>query len=101
MKRTAIIRPEAENDLKEAFLWYEDRRKGLGYDFLLQVDAGIMAIQRNPRVHPAKYKGTRGHFVKRFPYKIIYIFEERKIIVLAILHEKRNPNLTKWRINNI
>lgn len=101
MKRAVIIRPEAENDLKEAFLWYEDKRKGLGCDFLLQVDAGMMAIERNPSVHPAKYKGTRGHFVKRFPYKIIYIFEERKIIVLAIFHEKRSQNLTKRRINNI
>ena len=35
MKHTVIVRPEAENDLKEAFSWYEDKRKGLGYDFLL------------------------------------------------------------------
>ena len=41
MKYKVIIRPEAENDLKEAFSWYEDRRLGLGYDFLLQVDAGM------------------------------------------------------------
>lgn len=101
MKRTVIIRPEAENDLKEAFSWYEDKRKGLGHDFLLQVDAGMRAIERNPRVDPTKYKGTRRHFVKRFPYKIIYISEEIKIIVLAIIHEKRSPNLTKRRINNI
>ena len=101
MKHTVIVRPEAENDSKEAFSWYEDKRKGLGHDFLLQVDAGMRAIERSPRVHPAKYKGTREHFVKRFPYKIIYIFEERKIIVLAILHGKRSPNLTERRINNI
>lgn len=101
MKHIVIIRPEAENDLKEAFLWYEDKRKGLGHDFLLQVDVGMRAIERNPRVHPTKYKGTRGHFVKRFPYKIIYIFEEREIIILSILHGKRSPNLTKRRINNI
>jgi plasmid stabilization system protein ParE len=29
MKYKVIIRPEAENDLKEIFLWYEDKRKGL------------------------------------------------------------------------
>ena len=38
MKYKVIIRFEAENDLKEVFLWYEDKRLGLGYDFLLQVD---------------------------------------------------------------
>lgn len=30
-----IVRPEAEDDLKDAFSWYEDKRTGLGYDFLL------------------------------------------------------------------
>jgi len=45
MKYRATIRPEAENDLKEAFSWYEDKRHGLGHDFLLQVDAA----DRNPR----------------------------------------------------
>ncbi|NWF50541.1 MAG: type II toxin-antitoxin system RelE/ParE family toxin, partial [Ignavibacteriaceae bacterium] len=30
MKYRIIVRPEAEGDLSEAFLWYEDKRKGLG-----------------------------------------------------------------------
>jgi hypothetical protein len=30
MKYRTIIRPEVEDDLKEAFLWYEDKRQGLG-----------------------------------------------------------------------
>jgi hypothetical protein len=34
-----IVRPEAEDDTREA--WHEDKRIGLGYDFPLQVDAGI------------------------------------------------------------
>ena len=37
MNYKLIIRPEAEYDLEETFLWYEGKRKGLGYDFLLQV----------------------------------------------------------------
>lgn len=60
MKYKVIITPEAENDLKEAFSWYEDKRLGLGYDFLLQVDAGLRFIERNPEVHSSEYKGERG-----------------------------------------
>jgi hypothetical protein len=41
MKYKIIIRPEAENDLKSAFDWYEDKREGLGFDFLFQVDEGL------------------------------------------------------------
>ena len=71
----------------------------MGYDFLLQVDAGIKFIERNPEIFSAEYKGTRRHLIKRFPYKIIYLIEKEKVTVLAIIHGKRNPNLIKERIN--
>ena len=101
MKYTVIVRPEAEDDLKEAFSWYEDKRIGLGYDFMLQVDAGINYINRNPELHPIEYKGTRKHLIKRFPYKIIYLLEEEEIIILAVIHGKRSPDLIKKRRDSI
>lgn len=101
MKYIVIIRPEAEDDLKEAFSWYEDKRIGLGYDFLLQVDAGLNFIARNPNIHPVEYKGTRKHIIKRFPYKIIYIIEEEHIIVIAVTHGKRSPAIIKKRSNRM
>ncbi|MEK6690187.1 MAG: type II toxin-antitoxin system RelE/ParE family toxin [Nitrospirota bacterium] len=101
MKFRVIVRPEAEDDLKEAFSWYEDKRTGLGYYFLLQVDAGINFINRNLEIHPIEYKGTRKHVIKRFPYKIIYLLEEKKIIILAVIHGKRSPDLIKKRIDSI
>jgi plasmid stabilization system protein ParE len=101
MKYKLIVRPEAEDDLKDAFSWYEDKRTGLGYDFLLQVDAGINFIVRNPEIYPIEYKSTRKHLIKRFPFKIIYLVEDEKIIVLAVIHGKRRPDLTRKRIDNI
>lgn len=101
MKYKIIIRSEAENDLKEAFGWYEDKRLGLGHEFLLHIDAGIKFVQRNPEVHSSEYKGTRRHIIKRFPYKIIYLVEGEKIIVLAVLHGKRCPDLLKKRRDSV
>jgi len=101
MKYRVVIRPEAEDDLKKAFSWYENKRQGLGYDFLLQVDAGLRFIERNPKVLSPEYRGARKYLVKRFPYKIIYLLEEEKIIVLAVVHGKRSPSLTKERIDSI
>lgn len=102
MKYKVIIRPEAEDDLKETFSWYEAKRAGLGYDFLLQVDAGLNFIRRNPETHPIEYKGTRKHLIKRFPYKIIYLLlEKEKIIILAVVHGKRKPDLIKKRIDGV
>lgn len=103
MKYKVIVRPEAEDDLKKTFSWYEEKRAGLGHDFLLQVDAGLNFIRRNPQIHPIEYKGTRKHLIKRFPYKIIYLLlaEEKMIIILAVVHGKRKPDLTKKRIDSI
>jgi len=101
MKYNLIIRPEAEEDLAGAFSWYEDKRQGLGYDFLLQVEAGLKYIERLPEAHPADYKETRKHFIKRFPYKIIYIINRETVVVLAILHGKRSDELLKKRIETI
>lgn len=63
MEYEIIIRPEAEKDLTEAFVWYEDKRDGLGFDFLLQVDAGLRFVARNPKIYAPAYKGTRKHIV--------------------------------------
>jgi plasmid stabilization system protein ParE len=98
VKYGIIVAPGAERDLKEAFFWYEDKRRGLGHDFLLQIDAGLRFIERNPRICPPEYRKTRKHLVKRFPYKIIYLLEKERIIVLAVIHGKRCPDLLKKRI---
>jgi plasmid stabilization system protein ParE len=101
MEYEIIIRPEAEKDLTEAFVWYEDKRRGLGFDFLLQVDAGLRFVARNPQIYAPAYKGTRKHIIKRFPYKIIYVVEERKIIILGVIHGRRSPDVMKKRIEEI
>ena len=101
MRNRTIVRPEAEQDLKEAFRWYEETRRGLGYDFLLQVHAGINLIETNPTIFQIEYKNVRKHLIKRFPFKIIYLFSENVVKVLAVIHTKRNPALTRDRIDKL
>jgi toxin ParE1/3/4 len=98
MNYEVVIQPEAEKDLRDAFLWYEDKRKGLGHDFLLQVEAGMRFMERNPEIHHIEYRGIRKHLVKRFPYKVIYMVEHNKVIVIAVLHGKRGLQVVKDRI---
>ena len=95
MKYRQIIRPEAEKDLEEGFQWYQKKRKGLGYDFLLQVDAGLKFIQRNPEIHNIEYKGTRKHLVRKFPYKIVYLIDVDRVVILGIIHSRRHPDFMK------
>ncbi len=91
MKYEIIIRPEAESDLHDAFNWYEERVKGLGANFLLNVEAAIELILRTPEAFTPIYKNTRRALVRKFPFGIHYLLDKNKIIVLAVFHVKRNP----------
>jgi len=86
-----VLRPEAEADLQEAFGWYEDRSPGLGSEFLLCVDAALAELQRHPTLHAAIHNGIRRALVRRFPFGVFYLAEDARVIVLGILHAKRNP----------
>jgi len=93
-----IIGPEAEQDIQGAYGWYEDRVSGLGKEFLRCVDAAIAQINRAPATHPVLYQDIRRILTRRFPFGIFYIMEGQRIIVLAVLHARRDPSL--WQKRN-
>ena len=98
MKYDLIIRPEAEQDMHGAFGWYEDCFSGLGREFLRCVDASIAQISRSPSTYPVIYNGIRRILTRRFPFGVFYIIVKQNIIVLAVLHARRDPSL--WRKRN-
>ena len=59
MAAKLIIAPEAESDISEAYAWYEERRIGLGEDFLSCVDACIHTICRMPEMFGIIYENYR------------------------------------------
>jgi len=67
MAAELIIAPEAQQDVDEAYSWYEDRRTGLGEEFLGCVDACIQAICRMPELYPKVYGEFRRRLLRRFP----------------------------------
>ena len=97
MNYQIIVRPEAESDLNKAFQWYEVQSPGLGLEFLRCVDDSFDVIQQNPLLYQKIYKDIRRSLTHRFPYGIFYIIDETKIIVLAVLHAKRDPGHLKER----
>ena len=52
MSYRRLVRPEAEADLGEGFQWYEERRDGLGFEFLGEIKAVLEKITDNPLRHP-------------------------------------------------
>jgi toxin ParE1/3/4 len=85
-----IIRPRAEEDVREAQLWYESQRSELGSEFLNQIRATIKLLEEQPDRRPIYYREFRRVIVRRFPYKIFYRLEPDRVVVFRILHAKRD-----------
>ena len=67
MAAELIVAPEAELDLAEAYGWYENKRLGLGEEFLSRVDAAIQSIHCDPEIHRAVYENYRRMLMRQFP----------------------------------
>jgi plasmid stabilization system protein ParE len=86
-----IIAPEAEQDIAEAYTWYEGRRTGLGEEFLSCVEACLEAIRRTPEMHAVVHETYRRGLVRRFPYAVFYEYAAGTVTVYGIFHTSGNP----------
>jgi plasmid stabilization system protein ParE len=96
------ILPEAEADLLEAALWYEDQRQDLGGEFLDQALSTFAAIGKNPLRFPL-YEASdnprqlRRALLNRFPYVVLYEILPEIVRIVAIAHASRRPEYWKFR----
>lgn len=97
MNYKLIVRPEAEAELTDAFVWYEQQVAGLGDHFLLAIDATINAILRNPLQYPVIYKNVRRALTRRFPYQVFFVMNDAQIVIIAVFHGMRNPAIWQQR----
>ena len=68
MTRRLLFRPEAQSELLDARVWYEEQRAGLGHLFAAAVETTIAAILEDPSAYPRVYGDTRRALVNRFSY---------------------------------
>ena len=92
MSFNATFRPEAEEDLLEAFHWYEEQNRGLGSEFFQSVEVCISNIQSNPEAYPIIYKTIRRALLRRFPFGIFYVVDKEVITIIACFHFRRDPS---------
>lgn len=72
MKYTPHILPEVEDDLFAGYLWYEEKAKGPGEEFIRMFYACSNEIQRGPLLFQRVYHEFRRRLLRRFPYAIYF-----------------------------
>jgi len=84
MLHTLEIKEEANNEIIQAFNYYNEKRVGLGEEFLDHLELYFEKILMHPTQFPRKRKPYREAFLKRFPYLIIYETLHDKVIVYSV-----------------
>ena len=97
MIETVIIRPLAKQDIREARKWYRRISALLAEDFLAAVDDAIRLVQERPFAFPIMHRSFRRILLRRFPYALFFHPEADRIVVVAILHQARDPNILAGR----
>ncbi len=90
MSYRLIVRPEAEADIRSAYLRYESEVPGLGVRFLDVVDDGLDRISEDPLHYAIIAGGMRRKLLGKFPFGLFFIFEEDEVRVLSVLQQARN-----------
>lgn len=90
------VLPAAELEAAEAAIWYDDRRSGLGDEFLAELRQSFDDIQRAPEAcfRAEFYRGrhdVRRYLLRRFPYVVIFVLRPEEVVIVAVSHVRRRP----------
>lgn len=97
MTRQVRVRAEAEEDLEEAAVWYEQQRPGLGHEFLDEVLRTFSNISEQSGAYPLLHRDTRRALTHRFPFSVYYRLHGGDVVVIAVMHGSRSPRRWKQR----
>ena len=93
-----LIRPEAQADIEQAVFWYEDQCPGLGELFSGELFELISRIAEAPLQFPSIGHSVRRGLLHRFPYAVYFLVEVDQAVIVAVLHQRRNPAVWKNRV---
>lgn len=90
--------PDAEIEFLNAVDYYEEIEQGLGLDFANEIYSAINRAYDMPDAWTSFNGPIRRSLAKRFPYGVLYIFEDDKIFIIAVMHLHRDPDYWTNRI---
>lgn len=94
---TVIILPEARRELRDARRWYaEHAGPSISARFLGEFHRLRTIVAEEPKRGPEIEPGIhRVLFRDRFPYSLLYVIRQSDIVIVAVMHQHREPGY--WR----
>lgn len=89
--------PNAESEMIEAAAYYEEQQPDLGRRFLASVQDAVNRIILNPHLYPTVELDVRRCLTKTFPFGVLFRVQPRRIVIMAVMHQHRDPDYWKTR----
>lgn len=80
----------AEENISDAFRYYEDQSIGLGEIFIFHLEEVIVNISEYPEMYQKVRGEIRRGLIHRFPYGVYYLYEQGEVIVLNVFNTKQD-----------
>lgn len=92
--------PDALTEYTDAAQYYAGCRKGLELRFIEAVEHAIELIIEAPERWRFLEEDVRWCLTRVFPYAILYTIEADYILIIAVMHCRREPGYWRHRIHN-
>jgi plasmid stabilization system protein ParE len=89
---------EVENDIIQAKEWYKHHSEILEKRFVSAVKDALHKLEKYPTAFAIRYKHIRIIKTKVFPYNIYFYINNNDVIIIAVIHSKRDNKLATERI---
>jgi plasmid stabilization system protein ParE len=91
-----VVTPAAQADIAEIEEWYSGLSPGLGHRFLLEVKAASGRISSFPESFAVIEAAIRRAPLScHFPYGLYFEIRPAGIVIIACLHDRRDP--VQWQ----
>ncbi|HSU65637.1 MAG TPA: hypothetical protein VLJ39_02090 [Tepidisphaeraceae bacterium] len=101
MIRVPKLRRAARIEVDRAVIWYEEKRIGLGVEFLSEFRKTMQKIAERPTSFPIDYRKARRALLDRFPYKAYFLIgEDGTIEIVGVLHSSQKTSRLRGRFKS-
>lgn len=97
MSLRVVFRVAARHEVEEAATWYDQRRPGLGEEFLREIDEAVLRAAAHPERYPPILADVRKTVARRFPYSVFFRVRKDCVVILAVFHGRRDPTIWQDR----
>ena len=91
MTSQIIFHSDAEAEILEALVWYEERSGLAARAFVQELSHVVRLAAQSPKTWPMIFGGTRQIVFPRFPFNLVFRARGDVIEIVVVAHQRRRP----------